>query len=114
MNGFITDVFGAFLNSSTIQILSLLYFIVTAIRTYDLRLIQAKEKGLNTDVAIEAEGQSLPSWVGVIHWLGWIIFGTILFLNWKYAIVLFVLMFVLKVSPVMERFGAFLVGRFLK
>jgi len=109
-----SEIVGAFLSSSLIQILSLLYFIVTAIRTYDLRLFQSQEKELHSDVALEAEGLMLPKWVNYIHWLGWIIFGTLVFLNWKFAIVLFGLMFVLKVSPVMERFGAFLMYRFLR
>jgi hypothetical protein len=111
---FFSGIVGAFVDSFTIQILSLLYFIVTAIGTYDVRLIQAKQKKYTADVANEAEGLMLPNWVGYIHWVGWIIFGTLLFLNWKFAIVLFILIFVLKVSPVMERFGAFLMYRFLK
>ena len=54
----------------------------------------------------------LPAWVGVFVWMQWAIFLVLLYLNWKYALILFVIKFVLKALPVLETIGNMLMRPF--
>lgn len=85
--------------------LSIIYVILTAVNTYDVRLIQAKKKGSCSGVAARATGRMLPSWVGFFHIASFVVFVPILILDWKFAILLFTLVFFLKVLPVLEVIG---------
>lgn len=114
MNELIHDIVTAPLNSPLLLALSVIYMIVASIRIYDARLIQAKERGFYSGVATEAEGRSLPQWVNTFHWAGWIIFIVLLMLNWKYALALYALLFVLRVLPVLERIGSIIMRPFLR
>jgi len=87
--------------------LTVAYFLVNAITTYDIRIIQVKPSG-----QLSPDYPSLPSWVGIFVWLNWIIFAALLYLNWKYALVVFALRFVLKVVPVLETIGRMLISPF--
>ena len=87
--------------------LTIAYFIVASITTFDLRMTQAKRQG-----TLPPDEPMLPAWVGVFDWLQWIIFIVLLYLNWKYALVLFVIKFVLKVLPVLETVGNILMSPF--
>ncbi len=80
--------------------LTIAYFIVASITTFDIRLIQAKREG-----KLPPDQPMLPAWTTVFHWAQWAIFLVLLYLNWKYALVLFVIKFVLKVLPVLETIG---------
>ena len=53
-----------------------------------------------------------PEWVGWFGWAQWAIFIVLLYLNWKYALVLFVIKFLLKVLPVLEIIGNVLLRPF--
>ncbi len=114
MSQILFDILNAPLNSPLILALSVAYLIVASIRAYDVRLIQAKEKGFYSGVAQRAEGRSLPQWVTAIYWLGWIILLALLILNWPYALALYVALFVLRVLPVLERLGWLLMSSFLR
>jgi len=83
--------------------LTVAYFFVNSIYTYDLRVMQWKRAG-----DLPPDFPSLPSWIAIFLWLNWIIFGVLLYLNWKYALVIFALRFVLKVLPVLETIGGIL------
>lgn len=86
-------------------ILTIIYFLAASITTLDIRLIQAQK----------FEGQdfgTLPAWTGIFHWLQWALFIVIAVLNWKYAIVLFIIKFILKVLPVLEIIGNILMSPF--
>jgi hypothetical protein len=98
------------LDSPLILVLSVLYILVQAIRIYDVRLIQVKQKGFFSGVAARAEGRTLPPWVGIFHWVGWVIFIGLFLLNWKYAVVFFAL----KVLPILENLGELVMRRFLQ
>ncbi len=58
MSQILFDILNAPLNSPLILALSVAYLIVASIRAYDVRLIQAKEKGFYSGVAQRAEGRS--------------------------------------------------------
>jgi hypothetical protein len=77
------------------------------ISTFDLRLTQAKRDGY-----LPPNEQTLPNWVGIFDLLMWGMFLVLLYLNWKYALVLFAIKFVLKVLPVLEIIGYFLMAPF--
>jgi len=63
-------------NSPVIIGLAIAYGIIASITTFDIRLIQAKKSGL-----LPADETMLPSWVGIFHWLEWIIFIAIFLLT---------------------------------
>jgi len=87
--------------------LTVAYFIVASITTFDIRVTQAKREG-----TYPPGDPPLPSWIGIFAWMQWIIFVIILYLNWKYALVLFVIKFMLKVLPVLEIIGNILMSPF--
>jgi hypothetical protein len=101
------DLLKTAIQSPAILILTVLYFIAAAISTFDIRLIQAKRAG-----ELTADDPMLPSWVGFFYYLGWGIFVALLFLNWQYALLLFVIKFILKVLPVLETIGNMLMSPF--
>jgi hypothetical protein len=87
--------------------LTIAYFIVASITTFDIRMIQAKRDG-----SLPSDEPLPPPWIGIFAYLQWAIFLVLLYLNWKFALVLFVLKFVLKVVPVLETVGNFLMAPF--
>jgi len=87
--------------------LTVAYFLVTSITTFDIRLNQAKRQGI-----LPPDEPTLPAWVSVLYWVQWAIFLVLLYLNWKYALVLFVIKFALKVLPVLETVGNILMSPF--
>jgi hypothetical protein len=113
MSDLINNIFVAPLKSPVILFLSLAYTVIEAIRIYDVRLIQAKTRGFYSGVAIEAEGRLLPRWVGYIHFAGWLVFIALLILNWRFAITLYAILFILRVLPVLERIGGIMMRPFL-
>src|SRR5436853_7679495 len=87
--------------------LTVAYFLVASITTFDIRMTQAQRQG-----TLPSDEPMLPSWVGVFVWAQWAIFLLLLYLNWKYALILFALKFVLKVLPVLEVIGNILMSPF--
>ena len=96
-------------NSTTIIILTVVYFILSAITTFDIRMIQARRDG-----TLPPDEQMLPDWAGVFVWINWVVFIVLLFLNWKYAILVFFIRFILKVLPVLEIIGNIIMSPFKK
>jgi len=95
------------IQSPTIVILTIIYFIAESIVTFDTRLIQAKRSG-----NLGPDDPMLPSWVAIFIYIGWGIFIALLFLNWKYAIAIFIIKYILKVLPVLETIGNILMAPF--
>jgi hypothetical protein len=84
--------------------ITMLLFLSESITTFDIRIIQAKRSGnLPPDH---------PGWVAILHWFDWIFKATLLVLNWRYAIGVIVVMFILKVLPVLETIGNILMAPF--
>ncbi len=101
------NLFNAQTNSPILIILTIVFAITSSITTFDKRLIQAKKAG-----TLPQDEPMLPSWVGVISWLHWGVMLSILLLNLKYAIVLFIIGFILEVLPVWEIIGNVLMSPF--
>lgn len=80
------------------------YFLSASITTFDTRLIQARWDG-------QDYGET-PGWTGLFGWLEWALFCAMAILNWRVAIGLFVLKFILKVLPVLETIGNVLISPF--
>lgn len=83
--------------------LTITYFIVASAVTYDKRLVQwAKVSGESTP--------QMPSWIGWLYWLETGLLFAIVLIKWKYAICLYIALFILAVFPVLETVGRFLIG----
>ncbi len=94
-------------NSPVLIGLTIIFGILASITTLDIRLMQAKKSG-----ALPKDEPGLPKWVPILHWVEWLIFGVIVYLNWKYAIIVFATKFLLKVFPVLEIVGNILMSPF--
>jgi len=95
------------INSPVIIVLTVLYFICASISTIVIRLEQARKMGVITpDEAI------LRSRFGFTVITGIVIFLILFFLNWKYAIIVFIIKYVLKFLPVLETIGNFFISPF--
>jgi hypothetical protein len=86
-------------------VLTVAYLLVASVTTFDIRLIQAKRTG-----AVPPDEPLLPSWVGLFHWVQWGLFLALLLLDWKYALAVFGIKFVLKLLPVLETIGNLLLA----
>ena len=84
-----------------------LLFLSESTTTFDIRIIQAKRRG-----DLPPDHPDLPGWVAILHWFDWIFKATLLVLNWRYAIGVIVVMFILKVLPVLETIGNILMAPF--
>lgn len=97
------------ISSSVLIILTALFAVTSAITVFDKRLIQAKKH--NPEFAHD---QMLPHWVKWVWWVHGILLVAIALLNWKYALVVYLIKFVLSVLPVLETIGNMLMSPFKK
>lgn len=89
-------------------LLIIIYFLLASITTFDMRLTQAKMVGeLSDDIA-------LPKWVALLYWFEWGVLVVMFYLNWKQAILIWVLQYLLKILPVLEVIGNILMSPFRK
>ncbi len=101
------EVFEPVTRSPALLALTVAFAITSSITVFDTRLIQAKKAGnLHPDESL------LPAWVGIISWMHWGVGLALLILNWKYALAIFVLKFILSVLPVLETIGNVLMAPF--
>ena len=96
------EFFRTSVSSPILVSLTVVYFLSEAISTFDTRIIQAKKAGY-----LE-QSYKVPDWTGVFAILSWIIFLAILLLNPIYAVIMFIVKFILKVLPILENIGAIL------
>lgn len=102
------ELFNTPITSGVLIGLTVIYFICESISTFDTRIIQAKKQGF-----LAPNEAYVPNWTGIFAILGWIVFPAIFLLNWKYAILLFVIKFILKVFPMLENIGALIMLPFV-
>jgi len=87
--------------------ISIILFVSESVTTFDMRILQAKRRG------DYPEGDhDLPGWVAWLYWLNWILKATLLILNWRYGLGVIVVLFILKVLPVLEVIGNVLMAPF--
>ena len=89
------------------------YAVIESMTVYDMRLIQARTGRFASAVAERGQGRVLPAWVGHVHLAGWLVLIGLFVLNWRYAIACFLLLYVLRVVPVLERIGEAMLRPFL-
>ncbi|HOQ91397.1 MAG TPA: hypothetical protein PKV49_01025 [bacterium] len=97
------------LSSPVVLVLTIGYLITSSITTFDIRMTQGRKNG-----TLPANEPMLPNWVAYIFWIDWIIIIALAFINWKFAIAIFIIRFILKVLPVLEILGNFLMAPFKK
>lgn len=81
--------------------LTIILFLLSCIITFEKRFLQAVRDGFQPE-------QELPTWTGIFSWVYYPLFIGLAFLNWKWAIVLYIALFILAVLPVSETIGNFL------
>jgi hypothetical protein len=86
---------------------SVALFFCASISIFDLRIAQGKRAGM-----IPKDFPELPRWVGIFHLLYWILLITLLVLNWRVGIMVWVVLFILKLLPVLETIGNILMAPF--
>lgn len=95
------------LNSPLLLVITIIYFIISSITTFGIRITQAKKNG-----TWDYSEPDLPKWTDSLYILETIILIIILILNWKFGIAIYILKFILKVLPVLEIFGNILMRPF--
>jgi hypothetical protein len=99
--------------SAILLCVSIAYVLFVAVNTYDVRLIQAKTKGFYSGVAARAQGRQLANWVSLFHILSFVALAVVVLMNWRFAIMLFAGVFILKVVPLLEVVGELIMRPFL-
>lgn len=89
--------------------ITFLYFLTSSITTFDIRLTQAKKQGV-----IPTNEDFVPKWVALVYWADWALILILAIANWRYAIMVFIIRFILKVLPVLEVVGNLLMAPFKK
>jgi len=92
---------------SILAILTTAFIITSSITTFDKRLTQAKRQGI-----LPPDEPLLPSWVAFIFWIHIGLIIAMLVINWKYALIVLVIGFILEVLPVWETIGNILMSPF--
>ncbi len=87
-------------NSVILIVLVIAYNIVAGINNYDVRLIREKK-----DEFFLANTKTLPKWIGYIRLLEPIILVVLLFLNWKFALIAYIIKAILQALLVLEFIG---------
>ena len=98
------EFFNTPIESPIIIIITIIYFLSSSITMFDIRINQAIKEGI--------EIRPLPNWVAYLYWLNWLLGLLLIMLNWKYAILVFVIRFIFKVLPVLEIVGNFIMSPF--
>lgn len=95
--------------SPLLMTLTIMYLFCSSITTFGIRITQAKRNG-----TWDENEPDLPNWTTIFYWLEWALIIYIAILNWRFAIALFILKFILKVLPVLEIIGNILMRPFRK
>ena len=94
-------------HSWAILITSALLFFTQAITIFGIRILQYKRVG-----RLPPGHPELPEWTTILYPLEWVLRIILLILNWKFALLFFLLLFILKVLPVLELIGNILMAPF--
>jgi hypothetical protein len=106
--GAMMDVFRQIAESPLLITLSVALFFCSAIGVCDARVFQGRRAGL-----LPPDQPNLPRWVGLFHFIYWGLLITLGILNWKAAILVWIVLFALKVSAILEIIGWAILRLFL-
>jgi hypothetical protein len=91
-----------------LTILIIAFIIVSSITVFDTQLNRAKKRG-----ELPSDEPACPSWVALIYWIQMGLAIALLIINWRYAIFVFIICFILgSILPVFEMFGNILMRPF--
>lgn len=99
--------FNTSIYSPVLIVVTILFALTSSITTFEKRLIQAKRSG-----DLPADEPLLPTWTIIFYWLHFGVILALLLLNPRYAVLLFVVGFILAVLPVWEIIGNILMSPF--
>ncbi len=94
-------------NSATLIAFVIIYNIVAAINNYDIRLLRDKK-----NENFSAGPQALPKWIRNARWVEPVLFLIILLLNWKFALISWIVKAVLQALLVLEFIGYIILSAF--
>ena len=83
----------------------IIHFVSFSIRAYDVGILHSIREGNIV--------RPLGSWVGIAHWIGWGTAIALLILNWKYALIIFVIRFFLRFFSILQIIGFLFLYPFL-
>jgi len=101
------DIASAPLHSTSLLILTIAFFITSALTVFDRRLTQAIKRG-----DVSPDEPSPPFWLGFVYYVHWGIGIALLVINWKYALLVFVVKLILAFLPVLEITGNVMMAPF--
>jgi len=94
------DIFRQIGDSPLLIGLSVALFFSSAFGVCDARVFQGRRTGL-----LPPDQPNLPRWVGIFHFLYWALLIWIGIISWKIALLLWLILLGLKVSPILETIG---------
>jgi hypothetical protein len=94
-------------NASVVVIVFVLYLLSAAVTTYDIHLMNLQK---NEDGKLDLK--MLPRWIGFLHWAESILFLLMVLLNWKFAIVIWILKSILQALFILEVIGYIIIYPF--
>lgn len=94
-------------NAPVIVIICVLYLLSAAVTTYDIHLMNAQK---NEDDKLNLK--MLPRWIGFLHWGESILFLLMVLLNWKFAIVIWIIKSILQALFILEVVGYIIIYPF--
>jgi len=97
--------FNTALSNPIIVVLTVIYAISCSIAVFDAQLFRAKRDGV-----LPSDEPEPPKWVGIFGWISWIITAYFLLWNWKFAVITYIIKFILTIIPVLEIAGNFLLA----
>lgn len=103
----IMHLFSTPIGSPVLIILSVVYLLLDAVCIFDTRVTQSIRNNV-----LPLNQKRLSNVISLFVLLMWLCMAVIFLLNWWYAIILFVIQFILKVLPVLETIGATLLRPF--
>lgn len=87
-------------NSAILIVFVIAYNIVAAINNYDIRMLRDKKNGTFAE-----DDKILPKWTRYARWMESIIFFIMLLLNWKFALIAWIIKAFLQALLVLEFIG---------
>ncbi len=76
------------------------YLLCSSVTSYDIHLLKL-QKGIES----ESQNRLLPRWVGLLHWAEVICLLFVLLLNWKFAVVIWIMKSILQALFILELIG---------
>ncbi|HLG15267.1 MAG TPA: hypothetical protein VJH03_12295 [Blastocatellia bacterium] len=101
------EIASAPLHSTALLILTIAFFITSALTVFDRRLSQAIKQG-----DLPPDEPPPPFWLGFVYYVHWGIGIALLIINWRYAFLVFAVKLILAFLPVLEMVGNVMMAPF--